>query len=208
MTDSQKPYTDELTTPDHIGDIPLSNEKTGQSSETNETRSQPIINSHPIPALKFSEEVHQYLREYIRNADQKAIFFFTISSGFLVFLNSEKVSKHWLKVPSMWTMIDFIAFLSMTTLTIAAIFFLWVIIPRLNGSKKGLVFFNSIAEYTIGNEYIVDVLRSSEVSLTHEKLKHCYELAKICNTKYKRLVSGLYVGMVAFASSLIYLLIT
>jgi hypothetical protein len=37
---------------------------------------------------KFSQDTHDYLREYIRNADQKATFFFAALTALLAFLNT------------------------------------------------------------------------------------------------------------------------
>jgi len=204
MTDSQQnSQNGSLSVPSDIS-APLSSAKLGDQSIT-ESRTQPKIENLAIN-LKMAEEEHQYLREYIRNADQKAIFFFSLCSGLLAFLNAKNVSKNWLKMPSEWSMFDLTSFLSMIGLAISALFFLWVVVPRLKGSKKGLIFFNAIAEYESSEEYTSDIFRTSESDLLRAKLKHCYELAKICNAKYTKLVWGLYAGVVVFIATVIILL--
>ena len=154
--------------------------------------------------MKAAEEEHQYLREYIRNADQKSIFFFTIFSGLLAFLFLHKVSSCWLKLPSLWSMLDLIAFLSMICLAVSGLLCLLVVTPSLKGSTRGLIFFKAIATYENSDEYVVDMLRSSPADLIRAKLKDCYELAKVCNAKYRKLAWGLYIGFIA---TLLYLLL-
>jgi len=202
----QSSQQNKLETSANIG-APLSQDNLGLSSDVNEIRSQPNEKNDSTCFLKAAEEEHQYLREYIRNADQKAVFFFTVFSGLLAFLYSHQVSSRWLKSLSSWNMLDFVAFLSMTGLALSAALFLWVVIPRLKGSTRGLIFFRAIATYENSDEYVADMLRSSPVDLIRAKLKHCYELAKVCNAKYNKLLWGLYVGVIGVVSTLLYLLL-
>jgi len=206
MTDSQQSSQQiKLDTPSNFG-APLSRDNLG-ISDANSVRSQPDEEIDSAVLLKAAEDEHQYLREYIRNADQKAIFFFTIFSGLLAFMYSHQVSSRWLKSLASWNMLDFIAFLSMVGLALSSALFLWVVIPRLKGSIRGLIFFKAIATYENSDEYVADMMRSSSINLIRAKLKHCYELAKVCSAKYSKLVCGLYIGFVAVISTLLYLLL-
>lgn len=207
MTNSQQSsQQSSLDVPEGMN-APLSNAKLGENSVTDVARSEPNSDNISV-SLKMAEEEHQYLREYIRNADQKAIFFFTICSGLLAFMNLQHASSRWLKLPTSWSLLDFAAFLSMSGLAVGAIMFLWVVVPRLKGSMKGLIFFNSVAEYESGDAYMADILRATGEDLMRAKLKHCYELAKICKAKYSKLVCGLYIGAIAYVSTLTFLLFT
>ncbi|MBY0545203.1 MAG: hypothetical protein K2Q14_06630 [Gammaproteobacteria bacterium] len=153
------------------------------------------------------EEQHQYLRGYINAADQKAIFFFTICTGLLTYLNAQNITSLWKKNIHTWCFTDFAACVAMIGLALASLLFLYVVTPRLKGSKKGVIFFRSIAEYDNGNEYAADIVRLGEKEIAVEKLKHCYELAKICNAKFNKLAWGLYIGGVAIFFALLYLLV-
>ena len=62
---------------------------------------------------KFSDETHNYVREYIRNADQKAAFFFAALTAILAFLNSQNVPSRWLKNVTQWSFVDGLGFVSM-----------------------------------------------------------------------------------------------
>lgn len=154
----------------------------------------------------FAEQSHQYNQEYIRNADQKAIFYFTICSGLLAFLQTQHASVRWLKKISLWSTLDGITFLAMFGLAIAAFAFLLVIRPRLKGSRRGLIYFNAIAEYQSSEEYVSDILKSSDEVLIRAKLQHTYELTKICKTKYQILNRGLCIAFIGILATLIYLL--
>jgi hypothetical protein len=155
--------------------------------------------------VKFASESHDYVREYIRNADQKAIFYFSVCSALLAFEHSQNWAQQWTKLPSMWTAGDLLTCASMTGLAIAAASFLFVVFPRLGGSPRGLIFFRSVATYPTADEYVADVARRSDIELTTEKLRHCYELAKVASSKYSFLSFGLRVGGVAILCSLLLL---
>ena len=62
-----------------------------------------VADSH----ARFAEELHNYLREYIRNADQKATFFFAGATALLAFLHSQKGTSRWLKDVQTWTVVQY-----------------------------------------------------------------------------------------------------
>jgi hypothetical protein len=156
----------------------------------------------PAATTKFAGESHEYIREYIRNADQKAIFYFSVCSALLAFEHTQNWARHWIRPPSSWSAMDLVTCASMIGLAVAAACFLYVVIPRLGGSPRGLIFFKSVATYTNAEEYVSDVVKRSEADLMAEKLRHCYELAKIASEKYTVLAVGLRIGSVAILCSL------
>ncbi len=164
---------------------------------------QPTSASHG----RFSDEVHTYLREYIRNADQKATFFFATLTALLAFLNAQNVSARWLKDIRLWSFVDALGFLSMFGLAAGAATLLAVIFPRLKGSRRGIFFFDAIAECDGPGEYANDVLSHSGDHLVRTKLQHCYELSKICSTKYRVLRVGFWIGCVGAGSALLFLVL-
>jgi hypothetical protein len=161
----------------------------------------------PDGHLKLAEEVHQYVREYIRNADQKATFFFAAATAGLAFLNGRGAVSRWFKSPETWTLIDGLAFIAMVGLAAAATVLLAVVFPRLKRSGHGIVFFNAIAEHVTANEYAADVVRHTPADVARIKLHHVYELAKVCRAKYRTLVVGFWLGGVATVAALLYLLL-
>lgn len=177
-------------------------DSTATSDKQSTLTTQPIAASH----VRFSDEAHSYLREYIRNADQKATFFFAILTAILAYLNAQNAPSRWLKNPQLWSLIDFLAFLSMFGLAVGAGVLLSVVFPRLKGSRRGLFFFSAIAEYDTSREYASDILACSEHDLVRTKLNHCYDLAKICTAKYRALCAGFWIGCIGVMAALIFLL--
>jgi hypothetical protein len=137
--------------------------------------------------LKFAEEAHQYVRDYIRQADQKATFLFAGSSTLLAYLNSINVAQSWLFNPKTWGLLDVLSFLGTFGLISGAVCSAFVITPRLSGSKRGLVFFSAIQEYETPTEYAIELNSKRPVELCEAKLKHVHELSRVCHEKFKSL---------------------
>jgi len=100
-------------------------------------------------------------------------------------------------------MVDLASFISMVGLAVAAAYFLFTVVPRLGGSPRGFIFFKSVANYSNADQYISDVVKKQEPDLTAEKLRHCYELAKIAAAKYAAIGVGLRIATVAIICSLV-----
>lgn len=154
--------------------------------------------------LKTAEEIHQYVREYIRNADQKAAFFFAAATAGLAFLHSQGTANRWLKSPITWTLIDLLAFVATAGLGIGAAVLLAAVFPRLGGSKRGLLFFNAIAEYETSSDYAKDVALAPPAEILRAKLQHVHDLARVCRAQYKTLVIGFSVSSVGAVAALLY----
>lgn len=154
---------------------------------------------------KFAEEGHSYVREHIRNADQKATFFFAAFTAILAFLNAQNVTTRWLKDVRLWSLVDSLGFVSMLGLAAGACTLLAVVFPRLKGSRRGLLFFNAIAEYDNSTEYVKEVLARSGDDLISAKLQHLYELSRVCTAKYRTLRIGFWAGSIGAAAGLLFL---
>ncbi len=155
---------------------------------------------------KFADEVHNYVREYIRNADQKASVFFAGASAFLAFLHSKGCTAQWLKDPRTWNIIDVLGFLAMIGLLFGAVILLTVILPRLSGSKRGIIFFNAIVEHDSGTDYANEVQRKSSGELVSAKLNHTFDISKICQKKYTTLHLGFWIGIAGSVFGILFLL--
>ena len=155
---------------------------------------------------RFVDETHAYVREYIRNADQKAIFFFGAASALIAYLSRVGASKHWLKLPTTWSLLDTATFIGMFGLAVSAILAIAVVIPRLPGSRRGVLYFNAIAEFESAKEYSGAVLTQSGDSLLDEKAAHVHVLATICRRKYKVLRAAVWSGLVGVLGALAFML--
>jgi hypothetical protein len=151
---------------------------------------------------EFSAFAHQYIREYINLADQKATFFFTGGTALLAFMYNKNVSARWLKPVMLWDILDTIAFVAMGALAVGAFLALLVVIPRTPGSRRGFLFWEAIAEYETGRQYSDDLWRLSGPSLVQVKAEHCFDLAVVCRRKYRMLRYALWTGAVGLAGAL------
>lgn len=154
----------------------------------------------------FSLHVHSYVREYVRSADQKAAFFFAAATALLAFLHSQDGTARWLKDVRTWSLTDALAFLAMLSLASSACVLLAVVVPRLKGSRRGILFFSAIAEYESAREYGSEVLHQSKYEIVSAELQHSYDLSKVCTRKYRVLRIGFWIGAVGGVSSLLFLL--
>jgi hypothetical protein len=156
--------------------------------------------------LKFAEESHQYIREYIRLADQKATFFFAGATALLAYMHKLGLASKWIVGPTAWSLAHALSFLASIGLLLSAIVCLVTVMPRLKGSKRGLVFFAAIREYESSNDYVSDFMKQSLPDLCEAKLKHVYELSAVCKRKYDMLKWGQWLGAIGLIASLLLLL--
>ncbi len=161
-----------------------------------------VISKENAVTIDFSKFVHEYIREYISLADQKAAFFFAASTALLAFLHNERISDHWLKPFQTWNWLDVIAMSAMLALAFAALLSLAVIIPRTGGPKTGFIFWEAIADRKNAQQYAEEVSGLSNDKIVESKAEHCFVIAAICRRKYKLLRRALWAGVLG-----IYLLV-
>ena len=162
--------------------------------------------SQYVYAPRFVDDVHLYIREHIRNGDQKAVFFFGATTALLAVLHSSGASSRWLKPADTWGLLDSVTFVGMLALALAALTSAWAVVPRLPGSKRGALYFNAIAAHESATEYAGMVLGAPERSLLTEKAEHCHILARICRTKYRVLRVSLWCSFIGVVCVLAYFL--
>lgn len=158
--------------------------------------------------IKYAEEIHQYVREYIRNADQKAAFFFAASSALFAFLKNNGALTQWLQSPKNWGLVSLLAFISTLGLVMCAGFSLLVVFPRRSGSKKGTFSFDSISNHKSGQEFSEEFLKSSLTDLLVAKSSHSYDLARICRRKYNLLGLVFWTLSIGSGATVFYLMLS
>lgn len=151
--------------------------------------------------LKFGEEIHQSIRHSIGLADQKAAIFFAGATALLTYLNTLGLTNKWITNPNSWGWIHILSLTATLGLVIGCIFCAFTIMPRFDGSKKGIIFFNAIGEYDSASEYSEDV-RSRKISqLCDAEYRHTFELSGVCRAKYNSLIYGFWFGIVGVFSA-------
>lgn len=151
---------------------------------------------------KFAEETHQYIREYIRLADQKAAFYFAGTTALLAFLFRANLLHHWLKPPLQWALTDILSFVASVGLVVSALACILVVKPNTQGSKRGIIFFRAIREFQSGTEYASEVLAKDMRGLTTAKLCHAFDLSQVCDRKYNLLNVGVTAGAIGVISAI------
>lgn len=156
---------------------------------------------------KFAEETHQYVREYIRQADLKAAFFFAGATALIAFLYKANLVQRWVKLPTQWLFVDMLSFIATVGLAASVLACLATVFPRLKGSKRGHVFFGAVAEFESRREYASDALQRAIVELIEEKLCHVHDLAVVCEQKYSILRIGQWAGAIGVVAMVFLLLL-
>lgn len=182
-----------------------------QPRSTIETMSGTKESSSPSVAgdpghFSFLSLVHSYLWSAVTLADQKAGFLFASSSAFLGYLMSDGILRQMRSPSSLWLQWSAVASLILLLTSIGLA--INVVMPRLGGSKEGLIYFRAIACRKMREHYVFDLLSSTQGSLNTALAQHSYELSKICTRKYQYLRIGIWVGLSGFVAGLIFIGLT
>ncbi len=174
-------------------------------SDVSSATSEPRAVSHPDldKRLTFADQTHQYIREYIRLADQKATFFFTASTALLAFLYKAGVSERWLKPILDWNVLDIATCVAMLALAVSALAAVIVVLPRTAGSRRGYLFWEAIAEYDTTRQYADDLATISLPTLLQVKAEHCHDLARVCRRKYRTLRVAIWSAAIGLLGSIL-----
>jgi|GEM_PF-3263558 len=208
QTESHQSSSDAELTPNVDNSAPLTVDRSASIS-TEGIKHDATVSAHDHKELeiklKFGEETHQYVRDYIRLADQKAAFFFAGSAAFLAYLNTLGLTNNWISNPSSWGLIHILSFIATTCLIVGSLFCIGTVMPRLGGASRGIIFFHAICQYESSSEYSEDVLSRKLSQLCDAKYKHTYELSSVCRAKYSSLIYGFKFGIVGVIAAFILL---
>lgn len=152
--------------------------------------------------------VHQYLRDFITFADQKAAFTFAASAGLLAYLESKSVTDSFTKPLASWRAGEWIGSAAFLLLIACALLAAGVVVPRLRGqSATGLIYWEDIRSYFEPGAYVNAVEGASRAAARAEVLRHSFVLAGICRTKYKMLDWSLRIGFMGAVATATLLLV-
>jgi hypothetical protein len=100
-----------------------------------------------------------------------------------------------------WNILDTVVFIAMTALALGVLLAMLVVIPRTPGSRRGFLFWEAIAEYDSGRQYSDELRLLSSATLFQVKAEHCFDLARVCRSKYRALRAAMWAGAVGLAAS-------
>lgn len=166
------------------------------------------VRGSPLEAhhSEFATFHEGYIRHYIQLADTKAGVGFGIVSGVLAYLLGKNAVRDVLLHPALTAKFG-ITLVAVLFLSASATCAFLVIAPRLGSPRgdAGLVFFGDVAGRASGDEHVSDIASRSESDLTAARLRHCFDVARVCTRKYALLkksiwlaLPGLILALVAF----------
>lgn len=146
--------------------------------------------AHELPSF-----AHQYLRDFITFADQKAAFTFAASAALIAYLDTQEVAESFAIPISSWQIRDWIGVAALILLGVCALLAAGVVVPRLKGpSATGMIYWEEIRSYVDHDAYVRAVESMPRTAARVEVLRHCFVLAGICSAKYKMLDWALRIG--------------
>ncbi len=162
------------------------------------------LEEHHADFAAFQED---YVRNYILLADTKAAWTFTIASGVLAYIIGTDQTKDALLAPVLsWPYATLIA--SLLLLIVSAFFSFRVVAPRLDSkSGEGIIFFGSVAAKDDATRYVSEVAAYGPAEITEARLKHCFDVSKVCDGKYASLKKAIWFGLPALAVTLVAVLL-
>ena len=158
-------------------------------------------------SLHFARDVHAYLQDQIRLADQKATFFFAGGTALLAFLYNSEVLMYLKASPMEWNLVDIVGLVATISMIVSVFAAMIVVVPRTSGSRRGFIFWGAIPEFHSAEKYANESSSLSDRQVTQEFAMHSFELANVCLQKYKWLRISVISGLIGVASSLILLLL-
>lgn len=145
---------------------------------------------------EFAEFHEGYISRYIELADTKAAWAFAIASGSIAYIVGSELPG-FLAIP--WSL-RWISFIVTVALFLAsATYSFLVIAPRLGSSGETVVYFEAVAKRKSADDYVKDVASKNEAELAEARLKHCYDISRICTRKYGFLRRAALLGVPALA---------
>jgi hypothetical protein len=181
--------------PPEIASAPVI-ERPSASPATVEHVPETALQEHHAEFASFHEE---YVRHYIQFADTKAGVGFSVISAVLAFLIGKPEVQKLLLQPA-WTANFGITVSSLLFLLASAICAFLVIAPRLASSpSEGIVFFGAVAKRSSSDDYIGDIASRSAAELAAARLRHSYDISKICTRKYALLKKAIWLALPGLA---------
>jgi hypothetical protein len=147
---------------------------------------------------KFAEFHEGYVSRYIGLADTKAAGAFAVSSGSIAYIVGNIRLQTFLLQPA-WNPHFVLSITTFALLITSALCSFRVIAPRFSSSGEGIVYFGAVANRKSADDFVCDVASRGEGELTEARLKHCYDISRICVRKYEYLGKAIVVGVAALA---------
>lgn len=194
MVDGQSPTDEHVMTPSQKQNPKRAGAATVHDPETGKFQAE------------FAQFHEGYVRHYISLADTKAAWAFTVASGALAFVVGRTASKAELLDPQ-WSVKTALVWTAVSFLCLSALFSFLVIRPRRTvSSTDGIIFFGHVAAKASASAYVAAVTEYDQAALAAARLAHCYDVSRVCTSKYAALRAAIWSGIFGMAFALSQLL--
>lgn len=155
-----------------------------------------------VPAKAgYASEHGGYINSYIALADTKAAWLFAIPAAGLAYLAGQ---------PEFWSLVStpgagwlkLLAVIATIALLGSAAAAFAVIVPRLGGSPRGIFYFGAVAARTSADSFLDELAPMSESDLLNARLRHNFEIARLCRRKYRALRVATWIGLIGLTGML------
>lgn len=145
---------------------------------------------------RVADFLHGPLIQTIVMADRKAGILFTLVSAALLYLVTRVPAAPMTWQGGLWLAV-------VVALVVSAVCAFAVIFPRVHAQRTDILFWAGIARFPDAKSYHDAITRTDEAGLNAAKVRYCYDLARICDRKFRLLK----VAMMAAAAGLILFLL-
>jgi len=156
------------------------------------TKETPKLNSAHNEFAGFHQE---YVSHYIELSDTKAASAFAISTAALAYIFGGDLQE--LLLQPAFNAPFVVSISTVLLLVVSASFSFLTIAPRFSTSGEGIVYFGSVANRKSADDYVRDIASKDEAGLIEARLKHSYDISRICVRKYQSLRKAIVAGVPA-----------
>jgi len=146
----------------------------------------------------FAASQADHIARNIGLADTKATWTFAVLAGAIAYFASQApLVSVILSGTRPWaTILGITGFVGLALGAVAAFL---VIVPRLSGSRTGMYFFDAVAARSDADAYLDELLPLTEEALLEAKLRHNFEVARVCAGKFRMLRLAMWSGLAGLA---------
>jgi hypothetical protein len=168
----------------------------------------PATKSTPPATHDLPPFIHQYLRDYIAFADQKAGVVFTAAAALLALIKADQGLELDPFINGYWGMREIAGVVAVLFLAACCLFELRAVMPRLGSGRidvlgraqpaptdPGVIFWDHILTDATPEAYATRVERLTDADARRAMLVHAHTLARIDRAKYSDLHRGMRLGL-------------
>jgi hypothetical protein len=112
-----------------------------------------------------------------------------------------------LLLPFAWKLPLLLAWFAVALLLLSAFFSFCVVAPRLRSpSGEGIVFFGAVAKHKNADTFVSSIAAKSPQDLAEARLRHCYDVSRVCDAKYGSLKKAIWFGIAALVATFMLLM--